>query len=68
MTKITHNANSDTVSIFFCDTPVKATENRPNGLILYYDGGRRLIGLEILEASKHVAWPHRLELAETSAV
>ena len=59
--KITYDRETDTLMIVFADTPVfESAEDKP-GVILDYDAQGGLVSLEILDASKRVTLPSRIE-------
>lgn len=59
--KIVYDRETDTLTIVFASTPVfESNEDKP-GVILDYDESGRLVSLEILDASKQVTLPSRIE-------
>ena len=59
--KVFYDQSSDTLTIIFAEMPVvESDENRP-GVILDYDDKGNLISLEILDASKRMDLPNKIE-------
>jgi uncharacterized protein YuzE len=53
--KVTYHRSSDTVTVVFTDAPIAESDEDKPGVILDYDASGALVGLEILDASKHVS-------------
>ncbi|MBN1449814.1 MAG: DUF2283 domain-containing protein [Anaerolineales bacterium] len=63
--KVTYDASVDVFRILFSDAPVdESDEDRP-GVVIDYDVKGNVVGIEILDASKHVGNPHGVEYADT---
>ena len=59
--KVTYDASVDVLRILFSDAPIaESDEDRP-GVILDYAEDGSLIGMEILDASKHMTNPSGVE-------
>jgi uncharacterized protein YuzE len=60
--KVVYDARSDSLSIILRsgNAVAESDEDQP-GVILDYDGNRRLISLEILDASMRVTNPRQME-------
>ena len=54
--RITYDAEVDALSIIFRDTTV-TTHELAEGIAAEYDAQGRLVGLEILDATKHLGEP-----------
>ena len=63
---VTYNSERDTLRILLCDTPIQTSETRHPGLVVDYDHNRRIVGLEIADASKHLSRPIHVVFAETT--
>jgi uncharacterized protein YuzE len=64
--KINYDPEVDALSIILSNRPVvESDENRP-GVILDYDANGNIVGLEILDASKHAELPNSCEFAVAS--
>ena len=59
--KVTYDQSTDTLTIIFAETAVvESGEDKP-GLILDYDEKGNLVSLEILDASKRMDLPNKIE-------
>ena len=63
--KITYDPEVDVLCILLSDEPVEESDEDKPGIILDYDKDGNIVGLEVLDASKHVANPRSLEYAIT---
>jgi uncharacterized protein YuzE len=64
--KVSYDPEVDVVRIIFTDAPIaESDEDRP-GVILDYDAVGNIVGMEILDASKRIANPRRVEFTEES--
>lgn len=53
--KTLYEADSDALYVRFSDTRVLESEEVSEGVVLDYDAEGRIVAIEILEASKHLA-------------
>jgi uncharacterized protein YuzE len=52
--KVIYDPEVDVLCILFSNAPVEESDEDKPGVILDYDGQGNIVGLEILNASKHV--------------
>ena len=53
--KTTYDPDVDALYVRFADTPVVESEQVSAGIVLDYDADGRIVAIELLDASKHVA-------------
>ena len=61
--KVKYDQEVDVLTIEFSSVPVEESDEEKSGIILDYDKDGNIIGLEILNASKHIENPRSLEYA-----
>ncbi|MDX2162505.1 MAG: DUF2283 domain-containing protein [bacterium] len=61
--KVTYDASVDVLRILFSDAPIAESDEEKPGVILDYADDGRIVGMEILDASKHMNNPNGLEYA-----
>jgi uncharacterized protein YuzE len=59
--KVIYDRETDTLTIIFADKPVAESDEDKPGVILDYDTGGNLVSLEILDASRRVSLPSKIE-------
>lgn len=61
--KVKYDQEVDVLTIRFSDTPVEESDQDKPGVILDYDKDGKIVGIEILNASKQIENPKSLEYA-----
>lgn len=59
--KVIYDTKADTLTIIFNDMPVAESDEDKPGTILDYDEKGDLVSLEILDASRRVSLPGKIE-------
>jgi len=59
--KVIYDRETDTLTIIFAETPVAESDEDKPGVILDYDEKGNLVLLEILDASRRVTVPGKIE-------
>jgi len=59
--KVIYDRQTDTLTIIFSDARVAESDEDKPGVVLDYDASGNLVSLEILDASRRVALPSRIE-------
>jgi len=59
--KVIYDCETDTLTIILAETPVAESDEDKPGVILDYDASGNLVSLEIMDASRRVAVPSRIE-------
>ena len=58
--KVIYDPDTDTLSLLFREEPVAESDELREGLIIDYDSGGRIVSVEVLNASEHVAEPQSI--------
>ncbi len=58
--KVIYDPDTDTLSLLFREEPVAESDELREGLILDYSGDGRIVSIEVLDASKHIAEPQSI--------
>jgi uncharacterized protein YuzE len=61
--RVKYDQEVDVLTIRFSDTPVEESDENKPGVILDYDKAGKIVGIEILNASKQIENPKSLEYA-----
>jgi uncharacterized protein YuzE len=59
--KVIYDRDTDTLTIIFTETPVAESDEDKPGVILDYDTKGNLVSLEIMDASRRVNVPGKIE-------
>ena len=59
--KITYDPEVDVLRIIFSEVAIEESDEEKPGIILDYDKGGNIVGMEILDASKRMENPRSLE-------
>ena len=59
--KVIYDQVANTLTIIFAETPVAESDEERPGVILDYDDKGNLVSLEILDASRRVSLPSKIE-------
>jgi uncharacterized protein YuzE len=58
--RVIYDPNTDTLSVLFREVPVAESDELREGLIIDYSQDGRIVSLEVLDASEHVAEPQSI--------
>ena len=64
--KVNYDSKADTLTIIFTEIPVAESDEDKPGVILDYDDKGNLVSLEILDASRRVNVPSKIEYQVSS--
>jgi uncharacterized protein YuzE len=66
--KVTYNPDVDVLRILLSETPIDESDEASAGVILDYDKDGNIVGMEILDASKHTDDPGTVVMEGISAM
>jgi len=55
--KVIYDSDTDTLSLLFRDKPIAESDELREGLIIDYGSDGKIVSVEVLDASEHVAEP-----------
>jgi len=58
--KVVYDPETDTLTFLFRDEPVAGSDELREGLIIDYSADGRIVSMEVLDASQHVAEPRSI--------
>jgi uncharacterized protein YuzE len=61
--RVVYDPEVDVLSVLLSDAPVAESDQDKRGVVLDYDMGGNLVGIEVLDASKRMANPMAVEYA-----
>ncbi|MHB8746948.1 MAG: DUF2283 domain-containing protein [Gammaproteobacteria bacterium] len=64
--KVSYDPDVDVLRISFTDAAIAESDEDKPGVILDYDAAGNIVGMEILDASKRITNPRRVEYTEES--
>ncbi len=59
--RVVYDSRTDTLAIVFREAPVAESDEEKPGIILDYDESGSLVSMELLDASRRVLQPTRIE-------
>jgi uncharacterized protein YuzE len=59
--KVIYDCDTDSLTVIFAETPVFESDEDKPGIVLDYDADGNLVSLEILDASRRVNVPGKIE-------
>ncbi len=59
--RVVYDARTDTLTIILADTPIVESDEDKPGVILDYDASGNIVSMEVLDASRRVLQPTRIE-------
>jgi uncharacterized protein YuzE len=65
--KVRYDPKTDTLTLVLRSTPVHESDEDKPGVILDYDREGNVVGIEILDASKRVENPHKIDYVSGAA-
>jgi uncharacterized protein YuzE len=59
--KVIYDRDTDSLTVIFAETPIAESDEDKPGIVLDYDADGNLVSLEILDASRRVNVPGKIE-------
>jgi len=59
--KVIYDRDTDSLTVIFAETPIAESDEDKPGIVLDYDAEGNLVSLEILDASRRVNVPGKIE-------
>lgn len=59
--KVVFDQEADTLTVILSNAPIAATDEEEEGFVLDFDADGNLVSVEILDASRRVEHPNRME-------
>lgn len=59
--KVIYDRDTDSLTVIFAETPIVESDEDKPGIVLDYDADGNLVSLEILDASRRVNVPGKIE-------
>ncbi|RLC77686.1 MAG: hypothetical protein DRI61_11045 [Chloroflexi bacterium] len=59
--KVIYDQETDTLTVIFSEAPIVESDEEKPGIILDYDASGNLVSIEILDASRRVMMPTKIE-------
>ena len=59
--RVIYDSETDTLTVIFSEAPVVESDEGKPGVVLDYDASGNLVSVEILDASRRVGLPYRIE-------
>ena len=59
--KVIYDRDTDSLTVIFTETPIAESDEDKPGIVLDYDSEGNLVSLEILDASRRVNVPGKIE-------
>ncbi len=59
--KVVYDRGTDTLTVVWNEAPVAESDEEKPGIVLDYDAAGNMVSLEILDASRRVTQPTRME-------
>jgi uncharacterized protein YuzE len=64
--KVTYDPDTDTLVVVFRDSPIAESDEEKPGVVLDYDEAGEIVSVEILDASRRVQDPGRVDFTRVA--